>query len=58
MESVLIPSHNRNRPKMNIINLIGKPSSEIHQGVDKSDSDIGAGDQGLVVGFGSDEADV
>ena len=40
--------------KIKIINLIGKQSPEIHQGVDKGDN-IGAGDQGFMVGYASSE---
>ena len=52
------PNHNLNPENIKIINLIGKQSSEIHQGVDKSENVIGAGDQGFVVGFASDDTDV
>lgn len=38
-----------------IINLIGQQSEEIHSSVDKEDGEIGAGDQGFVVGFASNE---
>ena len=51
-------NHNLNPENIKIINLIGKQSSEIHQGVDKSENVIGAGDQGFVVGFASDDTDV
>ena len=37
------PNHNLNPENIKIINLIGKQSSEIHQGVDKSENVIGAG---------------
>ena len=50
--------HNLNPENIKIINLIGRQSSEIHQGVDKSENVIGAGDQGFVVGFASDDTDV
>lgn len=51
-------SHNLQGKDIKIINLIGKQSSEIHSGVDKSDTEIGAGDQGFVVGFASNDTDV
>lgn len=38
-----------------IINLIGKQSVEIHAGVDKEDGSIGAGDQGFVCGYATNE---
>lgn len=52
------PNHNLSPENIKIINLIGKQSSEIHQGVDKGETVIGAGDQGFVVGFASDDTDV
>lgn len=51
-------SHNLNGKDIKIVNLIGKQSTEIHSGVDKSDTEIGAGDQGFVVGFASNDTDV
>lgn len=50
--------HNLSPSDIKIINLIGKQSSEIHQGVDKGENVIGAGDQGFVVGYASNDTDV
>lgn len=49
------PNHNLNPENIKIVNLIGKQSTEIHSGVDKSETEIGAGDQGFCVGFASNE---
>lgn len=38
-----------------IINLIGKQSPQINQGVDKEDGTLGAGDQGIVFGYATNE---
>lgn len=51
-------SHGLNRENIKVINLIGKQSQEINNGVDQSDDVIGAGDQGFCVGFASNETDV
>ena len=51
-------NHHLNPDNIKIINLIGKQSPEIHQGVDKDEKTIGAGDQGFMVGFASNETSV
>ena len=48
-------SHGLKPEQIKVINLIGKQSIEIHQGVDKSETNIGAGDQGFCVGYASNE---
>lgn len=49
-------SHKLSGDDIKIINLIGKQSPEISNGVDRNDCDcIGAGDQGFVVGMASNE---
>lgn len=49
-------SHKLHGNDIKIINLIGEQSQEISKGVDRDDCDcIGAGDQGFVVGFASNE---
>lgn len=58
-KSLKFPKNHHLEPEnIKIINLIGKQSTEIHNGVDKSKDVIGAGDQGFVVGFASDDTDV
>lgn len=47
-------NHNLDPSKIKIINLIGKQSSEIRNGVEEN-TEIGAGDQGFVVGFATNE---
>ena len=47
-------NHHLSPSEIKIINLIGKQSEEIHSGVDKGE-DIGAGDQGFMVGYASNE---
>ena len=48
-------SHGLKPEQIKVINLIGKQSQEIHQGVDRSETIIGAGDQGFCVGYASNE---
>lgn len=50
-------NHHLTPSEIKIINLIGKQSEEIHSGVDKEDS-IGAGDQGFMAGYASNETSV
>ena len=51
-------NHHLSPSEIKVINLIGEQSPEIHQGVDKNDDEIGAGDQGFCVGFASNETEV
>lgn len=57
VDSIRYPiSHNLRGDNVKVINLIGKQSYEISRGVDKENGcEIGAGDQGFMVGFASDE---
>lgn len=48
-------NHNLTPDKIKIVNLIGKQSDEIHNGVDISNNEIGAGDQGFMVGYATNE---
>ena len=49
-------SHHLTSEELNIINLIGVQSSEINAGVDREDGEIGAGDQGFVVGYSTSDS--
>lgn len=49
------PNHNLSLNNIKVINLIGQQSPEINSGVILSETEIGAGDQGFVVGFASDD---
>lgn len=48
-------NHHLQPENLKIVNLIGRQSPEIHSGVDKGSGEIGAGDQGFVVGFATNE---
>ena len=49
--------HNLSASNIKIINLIGKQSPEISNGIEKEDGIVGAGDQGFTVGFASNETE-
>lgn len=52
-------SHNLDYDNIKVVDLLGTQSVEISRGVDKCGcEDIGAGDQGFVVGYASNETDV
>ena len=51
------PSHNLAPNNINVINLMGQQSPEISSGVLDGDKIIGAGDQGLMVGYASNETE-
>jgi S-adenosylmethionine synthetase len=50
-------NHRLRYEDIKIINLIGQQSPEISQGVDRSQTIIGAGDQGFAVGYATYETD-
>lgn len=50
-------SHHLKGSDIKIINLLGQQSQEIHSGVDKSEEIIGAGDQGFMVGYATNETE-
>lgn len=55
-DEIKFPSnHNLNPSNIKIVNLIGKQSEEISQGVNKED--VGSGDQGVVWGFASKDTE-
>ena len=57
-ERLNFPSNHHLTPSdIKVINLIGKQSEEIHNGVDKEE-EIGAGDQGFCCGYASNETSV
>jgi S-adenosylmethionine synthetase len=47
--------HGLEPDNIKVVNLIGKQSPEIHSGVDRDEETIGAGDQGFVCGFATNE---
>jgi len=47
--------HNLQPENLKIINLIGKQSPEINKGIEQGNGIIGAGDQGFMVGYASNE---
>lgn len=47
--------HHLTRDEIEVTNLIGLQSPEINAGVDQADGEIGAGDQGFVVGYASND---
>lgn len=49
-------SHHLTDEELNIINLIGVQSPEINAGVDQANGEIGAGDQGFVVGYSTNDS--
>lgn len=58
VESTRYPSsHGLTYDNIKVINLIGNQSAEISAGVDKENDVVGAGDQGFVVGYASNETE-
>lgn len=56
MDGIVFPSdHNLSRDKLRVVDFMGVQSHEISRGVDRSDGNIGAGDQGFVVGYANNE---